>query len=226
MMIMTNKKLIVLVLFLGLASVSFSQGDDFGIWYGISAEHNLIKKLELDLSGNIRTYNNASKIEEAFLEAGLTYKIIKNLSVAASYRFTEFHDNNDVFHPRHKWFIDLKGTLPLGDLNISGRVRLQERYKTYIQDDNDKLPKTSLRYRLKVLYNIPSFPVNPFISAEIFCPVSSDKKRSVEKNRFQAGVEYNISKEQSIDAEYIFQRDYLPHIADLNIVSLGYNLKF
>jgi hypothetical protein len=225
-MMMMNKKLIVLFLFLSLASVSFSQDDDFGIWYGISAEHNLIKKLELDLSGNIRTYQNASKIDEAFLEAGLTYKVIKNLSVAGSYRFTEFHDNNDVFHPRHKWFVDLKGTLPLGDFSISGRVRLQERYKTYIEDENDKIPRTHLRYRLKVLYNIPSFPLNPYLSAEIFCPVSSDKKRSVDKNRFIAGVEYNLTKKHSFDAEYMFQRDYLPHIADINVISLGYNLKF
>jgi hypothetical protein len=77
-----------------------------------------------------------------------------------------------------------------------------------------------------VLYNIPSFPVNPFISAEIFCPVSSDRKRSVEKNRVMAGVEYNISKNHSVEAEFMHQRDYLPHMADIVVISLGYNLKF
>jgi opacity protein-like surface antigen len=222
---MTTRKLVVLFLFMGLTSISFSQDDDFGIWYGISAEHKLIKNLELDLSGNLRTYRNASRIEEGFLEAGLTYKFIKNLSIGGSYRFTEFRDN-ESYHPRHKWFVDLKGNLPLGDFDISARIRLQERYKTFFEDENDKIPRTHIRYKLKVLYNIPSFPVNPFISAEIFCPVSSDKKRSIDKNRLMAGVEYNISKKHSVEAGYIFQRDYLPHISDINIISLGYDLKF
>ena len=226
MMIMTTRKLISLFLFLSLTSISFSQDDDFGIWYGISVEHKLIKNLEFDLSGNVRTYQNASKIEEAFLEAGLTYKFIRNLSLGGSYRFTEFRDDNASYHPRHKWFVDLKGNLPLGHFDISARVRLQERYKTYFQDENDKIPRTHIRYKIKILYNIPSFPVNPFISAELFCPVSSEKKRSVDKNRFMAGAEYNINKKNSVEAEYIFQRDYLPHLSDINVISLGYNLKF
>jgi len=226
MMMMTIRKLIVPLLFLTLAPVSFSQDDDFGIWYGISAEHKLIKNLEIDLSGNIRTFQNASRIDQAFIEAGLTYKFIKNISIGGSYRFTRALDKDDFYHAQHKWFIDLKGILPLGDFSISARVRLQERYKTYFLDENDKIPRTHLRYKIKVLYNIPSFPVNPYLSAEIFCPVSSDKKRSIDKNRFMAGVEYNITKKHSIDAEYMFQRDYLPHIADINVITIGYNLKF
>jgi hypothetical protein len=200
---MTIKKLFTLFLLFSPTLISFSQGDDFGIWYGISAEHKLIKNLELDLSGNIRTYQNASRIEEGFLEAGLTYKFIKNISIGGSYRFTEFRDDNESYHPRHKWFVDLKGDLPLGDLDISARIRLQERYKTYFMDENDRIPRTHIRYKLKVLYNIPSFPVNPYLSAEIFCPISSEKKRSIDKNRLMAGVEYNINKKHSVEAGYI-----------------------
>ncbi len=225
MMTMTTRKLAALFLLTSLASITYSQDDDFGIWYGVSAEHNLIKNLQLDLSGSIRTFQNASRIEEGFLEAGLTYKFIKYLSIGASYRFTEFRDN-EIYHPRHKWFVDLKGSLPVGDFEISGRIRLQERYKTYFEDENDKIPRTHIRYKLKVFYNIPSFPVNPYLSTEIFCPISSDKKRSIDKTRYMAGLEYNFTKKQSVEAEYMFQRDYLPHISDINIISLGYNLKF
>jgi Protein of unknown function (DUF2490) len=222
---MTIKKLSVLLILSGSTAFAYSQAD-FGIWYGASAEHKLIGKLGLDLSGEIRTHNNASRIDEIFLEGGLSYKFNKYVSVGGSYRYTWFHEVTDDYHARYKWFVDINGHLPLGDFDITGRVRFQERYKTYFQDENDRVPKSTLRYRLKLSYNIPSCPVNPFAFTEIFCPVSSDKKRSVEKERFAIGAEYKISKKHSVDAAYMFERDYLPHLSDINLISLEYNLKF
>ena len=88
MMMTIRKKLNILILFL-LPSVSFAQVKDFGIWYGVSAEHKLTKKLEIDLSANIRTFKNGAKIEEAFLEGGLSYNLSKHFAVAGSYRITD-----------------------------------------------------------------------------------------------------------------------------------------
>jgi predicted porin len=226
MMGMTTKKSLLLILMLCTASIAFSQNDDFGIWYSVSAEKKLVKKVKLDLDANVRTYNNASKIEEAFLDIGLTYKFNKFLSAAASYRFTEFKEDDDLFHPRHKWFADLKGKLPLGNFDISARLRFQQRYKTYFEDENDKESSEVGRVKLRTQYDIPSFPVNPYISAELFFRMFKETTRHVEKNRFMAGLEYNISKKHSIDLEYMFQRDFLPHISDINVVSVNYNIEF
>jgi len=226
MMGMTTKKSLLLLLVLCTASTAFSQNDDFGIWYSVSAEKKLVKNVEIDLDANVRTFDNASKIEEVFFDIGLTYKFNKFLSAAVSYRFTEFKENDDYFHPRHKWFADLKGKLPLGDFNISARLRFQQRYKTYFEDENDKESSEVGRIKFRTLYNIPSFPVNPYISAELFFPMFREKTRYIEKNRFMAGLEYNISKKHSLDLEYMFQRDFLPHISDINIISINYNLKF
>ena len=161
MMRTTTKKLLLLILLFGIASISFSQNADFGLWYSITAEKKLIKSLDLNLDANVRTYNNASEIEEAFFDIGLNYKFNKYLSAAVSYRFTEFKEDDESFHPRHKWFADLKGKLPLGDFDISSRLRFQQRYKTFIEDENDKESKEVIRFRIKTLYDIPSFPVNP-----------------------------------------------------------------
>ena len=133
MMMMIRKCSTVLFLIL-LPYTGFSQNKDFGIWYGISAEHKLAKKLELDLSANIRTFSNASKIEEAFLEGGLTYNLKKHLSVAGSYRLSKNIENNNSLYFQHKMFLDIKGSKPLGKFNFSGRLRFQTRTKTYIKE--------------------------------------------------------------------------------------------
>jgi hypothetical protein len=222
---MTTKKSLLLVLMLCTASISFSQ-DDFGLWFEFATEHKLANKLELDLSADLRTYENASKIGEAFLEAGITYKFNKYLSAGASYRYTEFREDDDLLHPRHKWFATVTGKLPLGNFDISGRFKFQQRYKTYYEDEEDKKPDEHIRIKLKTLYNIPSFPINPYISTEMFIPIFNESNREVDKLRFMAGVEYKISKKHSIEAEYMFERDFFPHIGDINVISLNYEIKF
>lgn len=225
MMTKIRKPLLFLTLFC-LGICVYSQSDDFGLWYGISAEHKLVKKLELDLSACVRTFENASKIDEAFLEAGLTYKFNKYLAVGGSYRLTNCIEDNDTYHIRHKWFLDLRGSLPAGDFNFSARARFQERYKTYFEDENDKTPVSHFRGRLKVQYDIPSFPVNPYVATEYFFPVTSNADTKIDKKRYMLGAEYNIFKKHTIELEYIFQRDYHPNLTDINIISLNYNIKF
>jgi hypothetical protein len=225
-MMMMIKKCSTVLFLLVLPFSVFSQNKDFGIWYGISAEHKLAKKIELDLSANIRTFSNASKIEEAFLEGGVTYNLKKHLSVAGSYRLSKNIENNNSLYFQHKMMLDFKGSMPLGKFNFSCRLRFQTRTKTYITSESDKFPDYTGRIKFKALYKTQTFPVNPYIYAETFCPMFSDKSGTIGKNRFAAGIEISILKKHSVDLEYIFQRDYQPHLSDLNILSLNYDIKF
>lgn len=216
----------VVLLFFLLPFAAFSQEKDFGIWYGISAEAKLTAKLEIDLSTNIRTFNNASKIEEAFLEGGVAFNLNKYFTIAGSYRITENIEDNNLYYFRHKMFLDFKGTVPAGDFKFACRLKFQTRSKTYIEDADDLNTDYTGRIKFKALYKTPSFPVNPFIYAESFFPVFSDKSRTIEKNRIAAGIEFRIAGKHSIEAEYLFQRDYLPRISDINIMSINYSIKF
>jgi hypothetical protein len=225
MMMMIKKWYLVLFSFF-IPLIAFGQDKDFGIWYGVSAEHKLSKKLEIDIAGDIRTFKNASKINEVFIEGGPIYNISKRLSVAASYRLTKNLENDNSYFFRHKFFFDLKGSLPIKDFTFSCRLRFQTRTKTYIEDSQDDTPDYTGRIKLKAVYKTPTFPVNPYIYVESFCPMFSGNSGTIGKNRYSAGLEFKITKQQSFEAEYIFQRDYLPHISDINIISVNYNIKF
>jgi len=219
------KKVLILLIIVFPAKL-FSQDTDFGIWYSINSEFKLVKKLELDLSPNVRTFNNASKIEEAFLDAGLTYKLFKYLSLSASYRITENLEDDNSYHLQHKLFFDAKGSWTPGDLDLSGRIRFQRRYKTYIEDEEDKIPDSHIRLRLKALYDIPSFKFNPYLSAELFCPVFKEYDRFADKKRYMLGVEYNLNKKHGFELEYIFQKDYHPDLRNEHIIQVNYKIKF
>ncbi len=202
-----------------------AQNKDFGIWYGVSAEKKLTDKIDIRLSTCIRTFENAAKIEEAFLEGGLAYSFSKYFAIGGSYRLTENIEDNNSYYFRHKWFLDFKGNLPVSDFSFSCRFRFQTRIKTFIVDAKDKFPDYTGLIKLKALYKTPSFPVHPYLYSESFCPMFSDNTRMVGKNRLAAGLEFSIAKRHSIAAEYIFQRIYLPHISDINIISINYNFE-
>jgi hypothetical protein len=222
-----NFKLGLLSLFMLIAvQTANCQDSAFGIWYGLNAEYAINKKFEIVFSGNLRTYNNGKDIDQTFLEGGLSYKFNKYFSTSLTYRFTEKIERNDNFYPRHKLFISLKGTMPAGNFYFSSRVMLQYQNKTYIEKLSDEIPEYALRIKLKAIYRIPSFPVSPYLYYESFSGLNGESTHVIDKERFSAGFELKITRRQSVDIEYILQRDFEPRIYNLNIVSLNYNLKF
>lgn len=222
----TPKRTLFLTLFIITAEISFSQKKDFGIWYNIETEYQITKKLELELSTTIRTFENASKIEEAFLEGGVSYKFNNYFAVAASYRIIENIEDDGSYHLRHKWFIGATGSLPLGDFDLSGRLRFQKRYKTFYEDEDDKIPNSHCRFRLKLDYDTPTSPFNPYVSAEIFLPVFNEPGKLIDRTRFTAGVELKITNRSSAEGGFIYIRDYLPRLKDKYLVSLCYKFRF
>jgi hypothetical protein len=217
---------LLFIILLLIPFYTFSQEKDFGVWLSLNAEYGITKKLELDASVETRTFNRASEIEQTFIEAGLTYKLTKVLSFSGAYRLAKSIENDDDYYLRHKWFVDSRVKLEPGRFTLRGRLRFQEQRRTYFKNEEYILPRYQVRLKLTTMYRTPSFPVNPYMEFETFMPVFSDKSRVIGKNRFTAGIEYKFNKTHAVELEYLFERDYLPKIADMNIIGLGYNLKF
>lgn len=207
------------------AAFTHAQKKDFGLWYSIAAEKEILKDLDLEVDVNLRTYHDAKEIEEGFADLGLGYKFNDHFSAGISYRYTQMREDDELYHPRHKWFADFRAKTVLGDFDVSGRIRFQQRYKTYFEDENDKESKEHLRFRIKAAYDIPNFPLNPYVTTELFLPIFDHVSRTVDKQRFTGGIEYNVSKKHSIELEYMFQRDFFPDWTDMNIISVNYSIK-
>ena len=225
-MMMRIKKQLPAVFLLLLPFVAASQDNDFGIWYSVNVKAGITQKLNAEVSAEVRTFENAGKVEQGFLEAGLEYKLIKYLSVEGSYRFTNALEDDSKYYFQHKFFLGFKGNLKAGNFTFQGRFRFQTRVRTYLEEVEDKYPDYTGRIRLKATYRTQAFPLNPYIYFETFIPLNKEPERFISKNRFAGGIEYKISKKHSIEAGYIFQRDYLPKLNDENIIQIGYNLNF
>ncbi len=220
------RRLLIFLLVISSSSAIFGQDDDFGIWYGLDAGISLSKKTDLDISGVIRTFNNASKIDQGYLETGISHKLSKYFSLAGSYRMIDKLEKDSRFHLRHRFMADIKGSYSLGVLSFSERLRFQAQKRTYIEDESDKKPEYHARLKFKATYKTPKFPLNPYLSYESFIPLFENSDRFIDKNRYSAGFDFKILKNQTLELEYTFQRDYAPHIEDISIASINYSVNF
>jgi hypothetical protein len=226
-MMMMNRKLITCILFL-IFSAHFanSQDNDFGIWFDINSEHRIIKRLYLDLSGSVRTFKNTSNVDEYFAEGGVSYKLNRYFSFGSSYRIINKLEDDSEYYLRHKIFAYIKASVTAGRFDFSGRIMYQRTVQTYIEDDNDLIPKNVARFRLKTVYNFPSFPAKPYLYVEPFFPVFNDKDLQIRKYRTSAGLEIKITPESSIEAGYIYENYNKSNVTDMHIFSVEYNFRF
>jgi hypothetical protein len=220
------RKLLFSFLLLLIAGSLFAQESDFGLWYEVNAEKSLGKKFDIDGTVMVRTFDNASTLDQAFFELGASYNLNKYLGFSGSYRIGNYLEDDDLYHIRHKWFADIKGSLPAGHFVFSARLRLQIMARTYIEDADKDKAEYDGRLKLKCVYKIPDFPLDPYISFETFSPVFRNEGTLVDKSRSTIGLEIKITKKHLIETEYIYQRDKYPHLSVLNIISLGYTFKF
>jgi hypothetical protein len=225
-MMMTIKPALFIFLLLLAAGTVYSQDNDFGLWYEVNAEKSITKKFDLDGTFMVRTFDNASTLDQLFFEIGASYSLNKYVGFAGSYRIGNYLEDDDYYHIRHKWFADIKGSLPMRHFVLSARLRLQLMAKTYVEDESDDITEYDGRFKLKGVYKIPDFPVNPYMSFETFSSLFRNEGNLIDKSRSTIGFEYKITKKHFVDAEYIYQRDEYPHLSILHIISLSYTFKF
>jgi long-subunit fatty acid transport protein len=230
-MTMMNRLLLTTVLLL-LASLTLkAQKTDFGLWYEVNAEYGIVKGLRFDFEANVRTDQNASKVEKFYFEPGLRYKFNDYFAAGIYYRFTEQRETIDKsegiyeFHPRHRWFVQLKGSLPVYRFTLSARYRFQEQFKTYIEDPEDEIPVWAHRLRMELSYDIKGFPLKPYASVEMASELFASNEIMIEQWRYIVGADYTVNKKHTFGLEYIYNVSKDSKPAYLNAVGLKYKIK-
>lgn len=90
---MTRRFLIGLSLIVCHCSLSFAQGDDFGLDFTLEAQKKLSKTWSASLEGEWRTRDNSKTNDRWSLGVGVDYKATKWLKASAGY--TLLYDNNE-----------------------------------------------------------------------------------------------------------------------------------
>lgn len=179
------------------------------------------------------------------LSAGYTFLDDHNHKVNSSGK-----KYSDYWGPRHRVNVSLTASQSFGRLGLSLRERWQytyrpeqtvDRYWNYTDEDDDAIygepvikkgetqthtyngkGSNKWRNRLQLKYRL-SKEWRPYVSAE-----STVGGSGLDKMRYSAGTEWRITKQHSLDLQYLYQHSYKDDDSEGNrhIISLGYTFKF
>ncbi|MCR4765075.1 MAG: DUF2490 domain-containing protein, partial [Bacteroidaceae bacterium] len=221
--------LLICVITLPLAVCAQDKSDDFGIWTSVGVEKKINKKLSVGIEGEFRTRNSAKTVDRWTGSINADYKLLPWLKIGAGYKFIynnrieKITYNSDgsynnwrpsYWTPRHRFNVDLTGTLKINQFSLSLRERWQYTYrpeKTTTRydfdnewwEDTDVSSKHShvLRSRFQVKYDILNCPITPFANVELY------NNWSLDKVRYTLGADWKITKQHEISAFYRYQKE-------------------
>lgn len=215
------------------------------IWTSAELKYGVIKKLDVSLEGEYRTFDNVSGTERVALGLGFDYKLSQYFKAGAQYKFLYRHVGErttskgnlveDYWQPRQRFSVSFTGQYKWNKFKFSLRERYQLTHNkamsvakydgdTGKQKDDEEIEaktKNVLRSRLKVDYSI-SKRITPYVSAELYNNLDGF---SYDKSRFTIGSEFKINKHNTIEAYYRYI-DRSDNDESSNVIGVGYQYKF
>jgi Protein of unknown function (DUF2490) len=208
---------LMLSIFFVNCQYSFCQ---IGLWTKIAAEKKITKKLDAHLIFQSRMDEIKLPINTLIGEAGISYKIAKNLELGGYYRYIG-KLKKGTYRPFHRYFADLSYKFTkLKPINLAYRLRYQKQFK---DDKTDGIipDKNYWRNKFDISFNNKS-KFEPFVSADIFTLEGG----ATDNIRYKIGTEIKISKIQS--AELALQADDVQKNTKPTLyrIAISYKVKF
>ena len=224
----------LLLLGLFLAALPLRAGDDVSDIQGrisLGVEKKIVKGLSVSLEEEIRVSNKFSTFDRLHTSLGLEYKINKYFRVGAgTILINNYKPVTQKWVHKQRVYLDLTGRYKAGIVVMSLRERLQmtHRYGTF--NRTETTPNLlSLKSRFKValdfdklepyvffearnIFNGPSVTVGDFDDNEEMYNFTFNGYKNMYFDRFRtsAGLQWNISKQHSIDVYFL--GDYVQYV--------------
>lgn len=192
------------------------------VWLGYLNQTRLSKKWGVWFDAHMRTKEDfVSGISLGMFRTGLTYYIKDNTRVTAGYSFVNFFpgDNHkNISQPEHRPWQQLQWYNTFPRMKMMQWIRLEERFKRKILNDDALADGYSFNFRLR--YNIlAQFPLSKkAFQPHTFSFVLNDElhinfgKEIVynyfDQNRFFTGFNYHLNKHDNLQFGYsnVFQQ--------------------
>ncbi len=204
--LISHKLFTIAFLSLFIANIAFSQEQDARLYAGTEITVNLSPDMHLAFNQEARFVENVSIFDKSISELGLKYNISKHLRIGLTYRLTNKLNKDNYFRQWHRLQLDLRITQKIHNFRISYRTMYQSQYKNILSSKNGFIPDNYLRNRLSLQYR-ESKKIRPYISAELFTPIFTNKKPYIDEIRYVSGLDYIFNRRYSLGLFYMLQNE-------------------
>lgn len=210
-------------------TVSSQVFSDAGLWTNLNFEKGLSSKFTFLAAEGLRFRENLSQLNLIYTDLGVEYKITKNLGTTLVYRASQKLEPEGFFSFRHRIQWDVTIKKKVRRLGFSYRHRLQANVRNVYSSETGYLPRWFSRNKFQVKYELNKYFV-PYCSVELRqrlkFPQNPELNYTFYRNRYQAGVDYNLSSSGAIGLYYFLQDEFnIKYPNRLYIVGIEYTLK-
>lgn len=167
------------------------------LWTSLETETSLTNKFGIDVTGEARWQQFDKPLKTAFGEVGLSYKILRPLSIGVSYRFAQ-RNREPGFFTVHTFAARLGYRYRIGDFRIQYRNKFETDKDTYTTDEEDLRWHFTDRNRIKISYYKKATLLSPSVFIESFNEISAQEKFSLSELRYGAGLDFMLYRGYSI----------------------------
>jgi len=222
---MNGLRLFVYLLF--MPGILLAQDQDFGTWLSAEVNHKITSRWQLSLAGQVRLNRNLETVDLCFTQIGAQFTVARNFKAAVNYRLIQKNEL-DYWSTRHGFFADLAWKKKWKPISLTVRGRLQGRVEDQFIEENGFSPNWFFRTKFSLSYDTER-RWTPFVSQETFLLLRSSEEPyrngDVTRFRYDAGIEYEIDRRNSLSVSYMLQHNRSPIVNEF-IVSAGYSFSF
>jgi hypothetical protein len=221
---MKKNKILLIVISILLGISGFAQSGP-STWIELGFSKKVVKNLRVEFNPEIRMFGGF-EMDTYILEGGLSYKLQKYLTVAGYYRYEnewDYKKSTGAYKGQiasSRIAFDAKSGFQLNRFDVQFRIRYTNG-ADFDQTTDDRA--SYFRYRAKIDYDIKSCKLVPYISFEAFHDLISN---NIDKKRYTAGLSYPINKNNELSLFYRLQDYSEADKESMDIIGIGYSLKF
>ena len=199
-------KVLLLMMIGAVPHFALSQVNDAGMWYALDLEKNLNQNMTANVGTEIRLNENISELGTFLTEAGISYRLSKQVAVSVGYRFTQKRRVDDSYSARHRFLVNLNLRHKIERIAIGARIRYQSQYSDVNSSEDGKIPDNYIRTKITAKADLNK-RYAPYLSYEAFIHVNRPEGALYDNYRLAAGIEYEFSKKSAIDVGYMIDRE-------------------
>lgn len=186
-----------------------------------AVDRDVRRNLNINFEEEVRLITGNNGFDRTVGTLGFDYALFdKRIKIGACYAFIYLCNDDRVYEPRHRFFLNLSCRQNLEPFTFSWRIRLQETLRDDSRGRYRINPRYVMKNKLEVEYAVWGKPWKPFLSCDFSTNLNDPETRyDLIRLRFQGGVTWRLDRTRSID--FLVRWDEYLKTRDPRVISLG-----
>lgn len=221
----TSSIIIFLLMPIFISAQESNVTSDLELWSSLGIEKKLGNKWKLSFEEEFRFTQDISRFDIYLSDLGVNYKLNKNFSLGANYRFYSNKDKDGDFNNAHRLSAKLNCGFKIERFKLDYRLQFQNKDEDFFKGSSNAV--YNLRNRLTATYNIKGTKLEPYVQTELFSRFEKDEEAYFNKVRWTIGLNYSLSKKSDVNIFYRLNNELNQDFnKDTYIIGVGYTFSF